>query len=166
MFFLAGLGSKYDAFVSSATTRADPLSFEQLFAHLLTYEACLQQQHTSTQLTVELTASVTTKNPPSPRDGRYSPRGSRGRGRGGCNTSFSHSQGSYSEDPKPTCQVCGKTGHTTLSCYNRFNLSFLEQSSPSHTTSPVSYYTSPSSSSDLAWYLDTASTNHVTSDLA
>lgn len=115
MFFLAGLGSEYNAFVSSATTRAYLLSFEQLFAHLLTYEACLQQQHTSTQSTAELTASVTIKNPPSPRGGRYSPRGSKGSGRGGRNTGFSPSQGSYSEDPKPTCQVCGKTGHIALS---------------------------------------------------
>lgn len=43
MFFLAGLGSEFDSFISSATTLADLLSFEQLFALLLTYEAHLQQ---------------------------------------------------------------------------------------------------------------------------
>lgn len=43
MFFLSGLGSEFDSFVSSATTLADLLSSEQLFALLLTYEAHLQQ---------------------------------------------------------------------------------------------------------------------------
>jgi hypothetical protein len=34
-FLLAGLGSEFDPFVTSVTTRVDPLSLEELYAHLL-----------------------------------------------------------------------------------------------------------------------------------
>jgi hypothetical protein len=34
-FLLAGLGSEYDAFVTSVTTRIDPISLEELYGHLL-----------------------------------------------------------------------------------------------------------------------------------
>ena len=42
-FFLAGLGSEYDSLVTSVQTRADPLSIEGLYDHLLTHEIRLAQ---------------------------------------------------------------------------------------------------------------------------
>jgi hypothetical protein len=37
-FLFAGLGSEFDPFVTSAPTRVDPMSLEDLYAHLLTHE--------------------------------------------------------------------------------------------------------------------------------
>lgn len=37
-FLLVGLGSDYDSFVTSVTTRVDPLSIEDLYGHLLAHE--------------------------------------------------------------------------------------------------------------------------------
>jgi hypothetical protein len=43
-FLLKGLGSKYDPFVTSVTTRVDPLSIDELYSHLLAHEMRLEQQ--------------------------------------------------------------------------------------------------------------------------
>jgi hypothetical protein len=43
-FLLKGLGSDYDLFVTSVTTRVDPLSIDELYGHLLAHEMRLEQQ--------------------------------------------------------------------------------------------------------------------------
>lgn len=51
-FLLASLGSDYDPFVTSITTRADPLSIEALYGHLLMHEMRLDQHQSSVVLSV------------------------------------------------------------------------------------------------------------------
>ena len=41
-FLLASLRLDYDSFVTSMTTRVDPLSIEDLYGHLLVHEICLE----------------------------------------------------------------------------------------------------------------------------
>lgn len=48
-FLLAGLGSEFDPFVTSVTTRVEPLSLEELYGHLLTHEMRLEHNTTSTK---------------------------------------------------------------------------------------------------------------------
>jgi hypothetical protein len=56
------------------------------------------------------------------------------------------------------CQVCGKTGHRALKCYQRFDHSFQGDDSSSMVT--------PSSQPDPSWYPDTAATaNQMIVDL-
>jgi hypothetical protein len=43
-FLLKGLGSEYDPFVTSVTTRVDPLSIDELYGLLLAHEMRLEQQ--------------------------------------------------------------------------------------------------------------------------
>ena len=43
-FLLAGLGSEYDFFVTSVTTRVDPLTIDELNGHLLAHELWLEHQ--------------------------------------------------------------------------------------------------------------------------
>jgi outer membrane protein W len=38
-YLLGGLGPKYDPFVTSVTTRVEPLSMDTLFGHLLAHES-------------------------------------------------------------------------------------------------------------------------------
>uniref|UniRef100_A0A2N9J7Y7 Uncharacterized protein n=1 Tax=Fagus sylvatica TaxID=28930 RepID=A0A2N9J7Y7_FAGSY len=51
-FLLAGLGSDYDSFVTSVNTRAEPLSIEDLYGHLLAHELRLIQNQPSVDLSV------------------------------------------------------------------------------------------------------------------
>ena len=41
-YLLAGLGPEYDPFVTSVTTRVDPLSIDELYDHLLAHENRLE----------------------------------------------------------------------------------------------------------------------------
>jgi hypothetical protein len=59
------------------------------------------------------------------------------------------------------CQVCGKTEHTTLKCYQRFDRSFLGDESSSMTA----YMLALSNQPDLSWYPNTTATNHMTANL-
>ncbi|KAA0051521.1 Retrovirus-related Pol polyprotein from transposon TNT 1-94 [Cucumis melo var. makuwa] len=80
---------------------------------------------------------------------------------------------------KPTCQVCGKYGHSALVCYNRFNKEFsspLVQDRNEHSsngsvnpnaavfvsTQNVTPFTTPNTVADPNWYIDSGATNHVT----
>jgi hypothetical protein len=49
-FLLKGLGSEYDPFVTSVTTRVDPLSIDELYGHLLAHEMRIEQQLPSIDL--------------------------------------------------------------------------------------------------------------------
>ena len=42
-YFLFGLGSEYDSFVTSVTTRVDPMTHDDLYSHLLAHELRLKQ---------------------------------------------------------------------------------------------------------------------------
>jgi len=51
-YLLAGLNSEYDPLVTSITTRVDPLSIEELYGYLLTYEQRINQHHTASDLSL------------------------------------------------------------------------------------------------------------------
>uniref|UniRef100_A0A2N9F027 Reverse transcriptase Ty1/copia-type domain-containing protein n=1 Tax=Fagus sylvatica TaxID=28930 RepID=A0A2N9F027_FAGSY len=165
-FFLAGLGSEYDSLVTSVQTRADPLSIEDLYGHLLTHE--IRLAHNQPAVDLSLANANFTAPTNSARGGRsgksptyfQSNRGpttnnqrtNRGRGRGGCGGPSSH---------RPTCQVCNKPSHVALQCYHRFDNSYASESRPNI----QAFLATPSASQDPNWYTDSGATHHLTADL-
>lgn len=178
-FLLTGLVSEYDPFVTSITTRVEPLSIEEIYGHLLTHELQVEQHQSSLDLSVAW-ANFASR--------RHSQRGARrgcssstshtfsgrghfignssiqysGRGRG-LSSSFGHgnSHNSSSQSTRPVCQVCNRMGHIALDCYNRFNESFSRETNP-----PIqAYHSAPSSTSDPNWYPDSSATHHLTSEI-
>lgn len=161
---LAGLSSDYDPFVTFMIAQLEPMTSEELYSLLLTHESHFAHSN-HLPVTTDLSANLTTT--PS-----FHGRGScRGNNRGGHR---GHSKGRailpYTPYPpnaslhhsKPTCQVCGKIGHVALKCYYCFDHAY--QSDHSH--SLITNYSSSLPSHDQSWYPDTATTNHITSDLA
>jgi hypothetical protein len=158
-FLLAGLGPDYDPFVTSVTTRVEPLSVEEIYGHLLSHELRLEHHHSSIDLFVTgahyaahggnsfrphcsgynsiLGAPSSGRGPSRP----YSNRQSRGRGR---DTYFFPGHGS---PPRPVCQVCNRVGHIALDCSNRYNESFSRDSPQP----PQAYLSAPSHGPDLNW---------------
>lgn len=64
-YLLAGLVTEFDSLVTSVTTRFDPPSSKEIFSHLLTHEAQLNHQQTSSLSTTDNSANVfakTTRN--------------------------------------------------------------------------------------------------------
>jgi hypothetical protein len=126
-FLLFGLGSEYNPFVTSVTTRVDHLSLVDLYAHLLTHEMHLKHNLQSAEEPIPST-NVAARSYASKHKGTFrGPSGSmsnthnshffnynngphRGCGRGKGPSSHSPSGTS----PKPVCQVCNKPGHTAL----------------------------------------------------
>jgi hypothetical protein len=105
--------------------------------------------------------------------GRGAGRGQGGRGRGdfgrgGCGQSGGHGQGrgnnnsghggGSSNDERPQCQVYFKKGHTTDSCWHRFEEDFVPD------TKLVGIATT-SYGVDTNWYTDASSIDHITSEL-
>jgi hypothetical protein len=62
---------------------------------------------------------------------------------------------------RPTCQICGKIGHTAFRCYHQ------QESIPDqqHPPSPQAYYSTPALPAEDVWYPDTGATHHVTNEL-
>jgi hypothetical protein len=179
-FLLGGLNSDYDSFVTSVTTRVDPISIDDLYSHLLAHEARLEHNNTSPDLSVSGVHIASRGS--SSRGGRggrhsYSSRGSYSNGNG---NQFTHSGGSYSNSPnyrgrgrsrgassfnrapRPICQICNRIGHLATTCYQRFENSNPQDSSPAM----QAYHAASQNQSDSTWYPDSGATHHLTSELA
>jgi hypothetical protein len=56
------------------------------------------------------------------------------------------------------CQVCGKTGHTTLRCYKHFDANY--NGDDKHANVATSSY-----NIDIDWHTNTGATDHITSEI-
>jgi hypothetical protein len=164
-FLLAGLGSDYDALVTSVSTQLTPIALEDLYGHLLSHELRLSHNQPSVDLSTA-SANFVHKN--------SSNRG----GRGGRTNNFSASRGrnqyfnhrgkgrgrhNYSQSSnRPFCQICQKPGHVALQCYQRFDNMYQYDSS----SQMQALLATPQQPTDPNWYPDSGATHHVTSDLA
>ncbi|KAA8534456.1 hypothetical protein F0562_031973 [Nyssa sinensis] len=174
-YLLGGLDSTYDAIVTAIITRSDPMSKEDLFSHLLNFELRLEHHNSALEATIGSVNVATRSEGFRPRGSKqfspliqsyqqnnfrppqhsYQQNNFRGRGRTG------RTKGSSGQQPssQPLCQVCGKTGHTSIQCYHRFDQAY--QGAP---PTMVAYLTNQQSASDANWYPDTGSTNHLTNE--
>lgn len=55
------------------------------------------------------------------------------------------------------CQGCGKSGHTTLNCWHRFDHSYQ-----TYQQLPTTYVVAPNPRFDAQWYTDIGATHHLT----
>ncbi|KAL5583603.1 hypothetical protein UlMin_016045 [Ulmus minor] len=118
---LGGLGSDYNAVVSTINIRDDKISLEAIHSMLLAFEHRLEQQSSIEQLsTMSANYAFSSNNKGGGRKfngGRgqiYTSNNSnhnyRSHGRGGRNGQGGRYNSSLNE--KPQCQLCGKFGHT------------------------------------------------------
>ncbi|KAK9155098.1 hypothetical protein Sjap_002578 [Stephania japonica] len=94
-------------------------------------------------------------------------RGGRNRGKGGFR---------FSTVNKPTCQICGKFGHSAAVCYFRGDMKYMgstQQQPPSQqplrfTPTPpqtqTSFFGTAESVPDTSWYMDSGASSHITAD--
>jgi hypothetical protein len=161
-FLLKGLDSEYDPFVTSVTTKVDPLSIDELYGHLLAHEMRLEQQIPSIDVHPPV-ANITT------RTSNFRGRGGRSsnRGRGSFNNRRRGSN--FSTDAassRPICQICGKPGHTAVCCYYRQDQSeSSQQPEPYQSSNPQGYYSTLTLPAEELWYPDTSATHHLTGHL-
>ncbi|KAJ0988266.1 hypothetical protein J5N97_006622 [Dioscorea zingiberensis] len=155
VYMLAGLDTEFDPLVTSISTRSDPISLGELYAHMLAFEARMAHNNNTAFRDADLAANNVYR---SNRGGKPSNRG-RGRSKGGQQRGTSPGNGRNSNDSRPLCQVCGKFGHSALKCYHRFNHSYQADDGRVAAAATTSY------SMDPNWYADTSATDHITGDL-
>lgn len=187
---LNGLPEEYDTFVISINSRSESYVVEEIEALLLAQEGRIEKHSKeldSYSSLANLTTQQTTRR--YNRGGNYHPRPhnyssqpqytrsnnsinrgkqyTSGKSYGGRNNSQGYKVNWNSGNTlKPQCQVCGKTGHTALTCWHRFDQEFTSDSSSSHTNqSPISAMAATSCTAfDPQWYPDSGATDHITPD--
>lgn len=104
--------------------------------------------------------------------GNQSPGNNRGRGGYNRGRSSNRGRGGRSNGPKPTCQVCGKYGHSAAHCYNRYDEAYMgsvpgaSNSEGTKTGQNASaFIETPEMLENDAWFADTGASNHVTSGM-
>jgi hypothetical protein len=147
-YILAGLGSYYEALVASITNRDDPVSLNTFYSYFLSTELRLEQQAATGEIHPSANAADTRQRNGGQGGGyRGGHSGVNASGHGGGNASGhggGHNGGGQGDrggrngggrgrgngngggrngggGPRITCQICGKFGHNTLNCRNRFN---------------------------------------------
>ncbi|XP_048574139.1 glycine-rich RNA-binding protein GRP2A-like [Triticum urartu] len=74
---------------------------------------------------------------------------------------YNDGDGGYNNHTRPDvviCQICGKAGHDAYHCWKRFEKNFKRKEKKTNSAA-TSYGVNTN------WYIDTAATNHVTSEL-
>ena len=157
-YLLAGLGPDYDPFVTSMTTKSEALTLDDVFAHLMTFEARQLQPQAELQLNPGSSTNYVGHG------GEQKNYGRRDRGRGRSQGGAPSRPAGDRHDPStcPSCQICGKVGHTAIRCWHRMDESYQDEpsSTPSAAlTATFSYKIDPN------WYNDIGASDHITSDL-
>jgi uncharacterized membrane protein YgcG len=116
-YILIGLDFEYNSFVEAFTAKTEPHTLNDLYSQHLTAEAWVEAQKEH-QLISANVAFHGGRGGHAPSCGRGDGGGYRG-GRGS-----DHGTGGCGNGNKVPCQVCGKTGHTTLRCYKRFDANY------------------------------------------
>lgn len=127
---LSGLGREYESIctvIEHSMDSAPDMTFEDAAFKLVNFDDKLQVHNQAPEVSPHM-AFATGRGYSSRGRGYYNNRGGgRGRNTGGssnystCGRGF-HQQ--FSGGNRPTCQICGKYGHTAASCYSRFDQEF------------------------------------------
>lgn len=172
------VGSIYEATVSSAQARDKPISYDDLVSLLLSAEMRLKAQNTPS-IEVNPTALYAPNSLPANSHGRGygNHRGSnlRGKGRGrGISSSFDRGRGVHQKttslgesfhntSSRPSCQICRRTGHTAIDCYNRMNGAYEGRVPTRQLTAMAASI--PFKNNQSTWISDSGASNHITADL-
>jgi hypothetical protein len=143
-YILASIDSEYNSLVSSIAARVEPISLNELYSQLLSFETRLEPQSQGTGGSVQSSANNAMRG----HGGFTRGRGGRG-GRG---------DSSYKAGNKfLPCQLCGRTNHAMFKCYKRFDSTFMGEEKSTNTANSYGV--------DSNWYADFRATDYVTGDL-
>jgi hypothetical protein len=146
-YILSGLDVDFNPFVEAFMPKTEPQSLNDLYSHLLIAEAWVESQKEQQQISVNAAYCGGDRGGRGPM---------RGRGDGGfCVRGGGRNGGRGNKVP---CQVCGKTSHSALHCYKRFDASYNGEEK--HANAATTGY-----NVDTEWYTDTGATDHITSEL-
>lgn len=164
-YILVGLGAEYDPVVVNITGRTYQLTLQEVFSLLLNHESRLEQLNTVSFVPEQDTNAihdnfVQTNNKRQGGGNFHSMNtrgGSRGRGRGRTH----YGKGGNN---RPTCQICGKYGHSASTCYWRFNEEF--SGGKQNINQASAYMAHSDEKGEHGWYFDSGTTHRITNYLS
>ncbi|PKU73369.1 Retrovirus-related Pol polyprotein from transposon TNT 1-94 [Dendrobium catenatum] len=159
LYILKGLPSTYNSFKTTVRTSPLPADLDNLYSLLCSEEIHVNQEIQKDQSTSSATALYTTSSNQS--RGRPQRRTNRNK-----NTQFpmlpSATQSTTLVSPQnqcPTCQICGKTGHSALNCWHIYTQKYAPA------PAPKALLAQPSPYGNQDWVLDTGATTHLTPNM-
>ncbi|XP_020876966.1 uncharacterized protein LOC110227326 [Arabidopsis lyrata subsp. lyrata] len=167
---LHGLGQEYESistFIENSMDTFPTQSFEDVGYRLTNFDDKLQGYNSAASVTPHLAFTADKTYYTQGRGQNNGRSGSRGRGRGystrgrGFHQQINY-QSSDSGSERPTCQICGKYGHSAVKCYKRFDHSY--QMEDVHTA--MAAMTLSGQTQGHEWLPDSAATAHITNSTA
>jgi histone deacetylase 1/2 len=173
---LSGLDAEYMSIIVAIESQA-AITWQELQDKLLSYDSKLERINSLNGVTKALhnmvmpTANYAAK-PSNQQEGQN--RGGRHRGRGAFRGNRTRGRGRFNNfsNPRPTCQVCGRTGHTAAYCYNRFDESYMGQIPGSNSSNPnnnnnnhSALVATPDVTDCDSWIFDSGASDHVTGNV-
>lgn len=168
--FINGLGREYDPIITvvqSSMTRIPLPTLNDVISDVSGFDARLQSYEATSDVTPNMAfqthrgyynnSNRGRSNNYSRGRGGYSGRGGFStRGRGFTQQVSNSGGGNNNNNSRPVCQICGRTGHSALRCWNRFDNSYQSDDVP-HALSafPVS------DPSGREWIADSGATAHM-----
>ncbi|KAI0492110.1 hypothetical protein KFK09_026375 [Dendrobium nobile] len=161
LYTLNGLPASYQSFKVVIQNQLQPISLDDFYALL-----CSEELHITSDAGREVTAApntdsnyalIATRGTYRDRASNYHGRSSsRGSARSSAGRS-SISRGGRRPRLNVECQICGKSGHSAVTCWYRHDSSY--------TSAPQAYVTTDTPSS-ADWFLDSGATEHLTTSSA
>ncbi|XP_010474502.1 PREDICTED: uncharacterized protein LOC104754040 [Camelina sativa] len=167
---LSGLGPEYqsiDTYVENSMEQFPGPTFEDVEFKLINFENKLLKYSETPAVSPHLAFNTGRqysnrgRGQNNGRNGGYRGRGSYStRGRG-FHQQISTSNSGASD--RPTCQICGKYGHSAARCYKRFDHAY--QSEELHNALAAMRMTDQSGPPGHEWYPDSGATSHITNNV-
>lgn len=128
LYILGGLNSDYDPVVVNITARNTMPSIKEIYSLLLTHECRLEQTNSFGSIDLgNPTANYVGYTSRNSNQGAYNRNQNISNNRGGLRARGKGRHNGGRNNSKPTCQVCGKYGHSASVCYYHFDRNFSHQ---------------------------------------
>ncbi|PKU82139.1 Retrovirus-related Pol polyprotein from transposon TNT 1-94 [Dendrobium catenatum] len=156
LYILNGLPAAYNAFTTAIRASLQPISLDDLYSLLCSEEINLQHRQLKETSNPEVLAMLSNRN----YSGQWKSNKQRGKNHIPCNQQQAEPPSAAKTSMRPSYQIYGKTGHTTLNCWHCCNLNYAPPSNPKALTVQQQF----SSMND--WIVDSGVSSHLTEDIS